>query len=321
MSRYYRVDIDDGNGNFKTAYTSWTNGQNDPGALNVMLDIPVTSADQPSGSPYVRVWGISLKTISRATNLYRRSIRVYGGMQKGLPLANPAQAGLLTGGMIQRCWGNWIGTEMTVDIVFSSGGIPLPQNGVQPMPNLTMNCKAGTSLTDAIRTALQTAYPNDKININLSRNLVTAHDIVSWHGTFSEFADNIRTTSRNIVGGSTYPGISMSMRDNVITVWDVAGGDAKTINFYDMIGQPTWIAPFQIQATCVMRADLTVGQLIKMPDTPTVRTTAEAWPQFNNVSAQAGTFQVTSLRHVGNFRAPQGEAWITIINATQQTNG
>jgi hypothetical protein len=111
------------------SYSSYTNGQSLPGAWNVELDIPVIDAATSQGFATARVWGISLAEIAQANNLAGNlsqnqppfNIAVYGGMQKGLPLANPAQAGLLTQGTVYQCFGNWIDTDQTLDFVIMPG--------------------------------------------------------------------------------------------------------------------------------------------------------------------------------------------------------
>lgn len=321
MSRYYRIDIADTSGNYQTAYTSFVNGQTDPGALDVLIDVPVYNADAPTGQPYVRIWGIDIKDIGQARNLFNRGIKVYGGMQKGLPLANPAQSGLLASGSIIQSFGNWVGVEQTLDILIRAGG-PTPQpNGLQKSPNLVTNWKAGTSIVDAIRTTLSTAYPASAgftINVRVNHSLVLSHDVAAFHGDLYEFGNYVRDISRDIVGGTTYPGIQIVRKDQTFTVYDNPG-NSHDIKFFDMIGQPTWVAPFTIQVMCVMRADISVGDQITLPKAA-VKTTAASWQTYNNRSIQQGSFLVSGVRHVGRYRQPQGEAWVTAIDATQ-TNG
>ena len=131
--RYYKIVITDpSSGNVITppgfdgllggaSYTSFVNGQSLPGAWNVELDIPVIGAATPQGSAGARIWGISRQEISQANDLNGKNISIFGGMQKGLPLANPAQSGLLVQGFIFQAFGNWIGTDMTLDFVINPG--------------------------------------------------------------------------------------------------------------------------------------------------------------------------------------------------------
>ena len=88
----------------------------------------------------------------------------------------------------------------------------------------------------------------------------------------------------------------------------------KMIQFTDLVGQPTWIAPLTIQVKVVMRGDLAVNDIIMLPPTQVV-TTAAAQSGIQGPLTFSGSFQIASLRHVGNFRAPDGAAWVTIIDA------
>ena len=113
MSRYYMIQIDGG-----PTFTSFPNGQNDPGALQVLIDIPIASLASPAFSgAAVKIYGIPLSMISQANNLRFKNIKVYGGFKAGLPLAKPAQSGLLVQGYIFQSFGNWKGTEQSLDLV------------------------------------------------------------------------------------------------------------------------------------------------------------------------------------------------------------
>src|SRR6202012_1802186 len=79
----------------------------DPNALNVKLDIPVAAENAPKAGAYVQIWGIPLSTLLNASQYNNQDISVYGGMQQGLPLANPNQQGLLCRGKILPALGNW----------------------------------------------------------------------------------------------------------------------------------------------------------------------------------------------------------------------
>ena len=39
----------------------------------------------------------------------------------------------------------------------------------------------------------------------------------------------------------------------------------KAINFFDLIGQPTWLNYAQIQIQVVMRGDIQVGDVVSLP--------------------------------------------------------
>jgi hypothetical protein len=56
-------------------------------------------------------------------------------VKKGLPLANPAQAGVILEDTIFQGYGNWIGVEQYLDLVFFSNSFT---------PDVIRNQSAGT---------------------------------------------------------------------------------------------------------------------------------------------------------------------------------
>lgn len=69
-----------------------------------------------------------------------------------------------------------------------------------------------------------------------------------------------------------------------------------------------------------MRADLSVNDYVQMPknllQTPgAVVTTSASQPQARQSSAFNGTFMINSVHHMGNFRQPSGDAWVTVFQA------
>lgn len=316
--RYYDIKISDPTtGNIVKEYTSIdaVSGSTLPGALNVELDIPIYTFDAPAGSAYLKVWGIGLQDISQSANFNGKIIQVYAGMAKGLPLANPAQAGLIAQGQIFQAFGNWQGVNQTLDFVF----YPVTGNASAPL-NLVINWKAGMQLGDAINATLKTAFPALKVTTSISQNLILAHDEPGVHQSLAQFAGYINAVSRAIVGGA-YSGVRMLIRDNAIFVYDgTTTTTPKKIVFTDLIGQPTWIDFATIQLQCVMRADIQVGDYISLPQAQ-VTTTAQSNSQYRNSLVFQGTFLVSRVRHVGNFRQPDGASWVTVIDAVTATTG
>jgi hypothetical protein len=67
-------------------------------------------------------------------------IQVFGGMSKGLPLANAVQSGLLMDGTIQQAWGNWQGTEQNINFVAQANSSRSGNFGTPDSPvNLVLN--------------------------------------------------------------------------------------------------------------------------------------------------------------------------------------
>ncbi len=340
--RYYSINIEGAPPGFGAAglgaatYTSFVGGRTLPAAWNVEFDIPVGPASAPMGGALVRVWGISLAEIGQAADLVNKKIKVFGGMQRGLPLANPAQAGLLVQGYVFQAFGNWIGTDMTLDLVIQPGDPPgqSASGGVQagggtgsydrPI-NLVLNWKKGKTLGAAIETALKTAFPGMTASVSASENLVRQNDEVAYFQTLTQLGQWAKQMSKSIVKTAGYNGIEILVAGNEIGVYDGSGaasGAALQIEFADLIGQPTWIEAPIIQCKCVMRADVRVGKTIKMPQTSVINT-AQALSSLlpNQRVTFQGEFMVQQIRHLANFRQPDANSWVTVINAAPTSLG
>jgi hypothetical protein len=335
--RYYRIEIrDPASGKIITppgfsavnlggaSYTSFINNQTLPAAWQIELDIPVIDAATSQGFSMLRVWGISLQEIAQANNLNGKNIQVFGGMAKGLPLANPAQAGQLVSGNIFQCFGNWQGTVMTLDFVIS----PVPASGSNPggigtlgkPRNITLNWQGGQPLGPALQSSLQTAFPGFTVPTpKISSNIVLpSGDTPSgFYSTLEQLAQAVRTLSRSIVKTSGYAGVSIVPVGNTINVFDGTqpSGQPVAIQFQDLIGQPTWIDSPNISFKTVMRADLSVGQQITLPKTIVTNSQNAASSLVNQKATFQGGFTIVSMRHVGDYRAPSAEAWVTVFEA------
>ncbi len=341
--RYYVVSLQDENGKELTNsqhpngwhYTSHPNGVNappDPGALLVELDCFQGPLHLPAGdstSTFVRVWGISLQDISQAQDLNNKTCVLYGGMGKGLPLANPKQSGLLVHGMINQAFGNWIGTAMTLDLLLV--GVDNQKQAPPKAYNLTTNWQANTPMAEAVKNTLKTAYPSLKQDIKISDKLVLPNTETAYHGTIEQFAQYVYALSLKIMApnlnlgpwasaddiAAKYAGVGIHLKGDTFKVSDDSSppSGTKQIEFTDLIGQVTWIKPGILQATCVMRADIDIGDHVKLPDGQIAITPAamSAYSKYRQGSIFQGEFLVQSVRHVGNYKSPDGQAWVTII--------
>ena len=298
-----------------------SSGQPLANALNVEFDIPVAALAEPVGDSgaFVRIWGISLQEISQANDLNGKLISVYAGMGKGLPLATAAagQAGLLVSGYIFQALGNWVGTAMTLDLIIQAGEGPNGLGELLNPKNLVLNWKAGTQISDAIKSTLSSAFPKLKQDVAISSKLSLSYDQVGYFQTASQFAKLVKDASLAIVGG-TYQGVSIILTQDTFRVFDGTTAKTTQIKFTDLIGQPTWIRSPLIQFSAVMRSDIHVGDTIKLP--PSLATnTPQGLSQFRDRSVFQGNFQVTQVRHIGNFRMPDGNAWVTNVDAAPVT--
>lgn len=306
--RYYEIQIGG-----SVAYTSVVGGQNDPGALNVELDIQTIGAATPVQGGLVRVWGIGLPAISQAKNLQNQTIQISAGMGAGLPLSNPAQQGIIAQGYIYQAFGNWIGLEQTLDLVIAPG--PGPKT---TKPNIILNWTQGQTLATALQQTLQTAYPGIKTTINLDSKLVLPNDEQAVFQNLTQLAEYVKRISLSIIGGTQYPGVNIVFAKNAINAYDQSqssSNQTKQIQFTDLIGQPTWLDSPTIQLKCAMRADLSVGDHVTLPQTAVTNTATASNALVNQNVAFQGEFITTSLRHIGNFRQPDAASWVTVIDA------
>ena len=260
------------------------------------------------GNSTIVVEGVDPVVLSNAQSFANQTIELRAGMGPGLPLANPAQAGLILQGEVFQVFGNWEGTEQNITFVT----IPSPYTISNP-GNIVLNWTAGTSLATALTNTLQTAYPNATLRVNIS-NTVLSHTEVHACATLTQLAQ--------FLSGITTTDLTITANGSVITVADNIYKPApKTLVFTDFVGQPMWLKPNQIQIRTVLRADIQVRDIIQMPQGFSnmpgfVQTTQQSMPsQINYTSAIKGQFYVFSIRHVGNLRQPNGNNWCTLINA------
>lgn len=299
------------------SYTSFAAGANLPGALNIELDIPVAPFATPAGAAYVKIWGVSLEEIAQSNDLEGCKIEVYGGMQKGLPLAKPAQAGLLVQGVVSQSFGNWVNTEMSLDliIVADAGTIEEPKN-------IVLDWKTGASLKDAIASTLTNAFPGSTATINVDPGLVATQDQAGFYQTMAQFNAYLSSASKAIVKKDGYLGVQVAQLGNAFNVYDgTTKKTPKDIAFEDLLGQPTWIGPNVIQFKNVMRADLALDDYVKLPAgqiSSTASGTAPFGSGIKQKSAFQGSFQIIDVHHYGSFRQPDAYAWNSTFNAVPE---
>ena len=107
-------------------------------------------------------------------------------------------------------------------------------------------------------------------------------------GTFTKqatflTAKYLNDVSKSIIGG-TYEGVRVAIQENSFVIYD--GTTTKTpvqIAFNDLVGQVTWKAPNVVNITTIMRADLHVGDYVKLPPGQ-ITTTAASLSQYRQGS-------------------------------------
>ncbi len=305
----------------------WTSHPNgiyqppDPGALNIEFDMLIYREATPMGASSITVEGIRLQDLMAATDFAGMQFTMQGGMGIGLPLANPRQAGLLLAGEVFQSFGNWIGTEMNVSF------FPMADAHSNDNPaNINFMWMANSSFDSAITVALAAAYPGVPVTVNVSPLLTINHDEAHSAQDIGQLASYLSSLTQGLLGPD-YPGVDIVYQGGGIFVYDGTQLSVPiTIQFNDLVGQPTWISANLIQIRTVLRADIKVGALIALPlGSPSlpgfVQTTFPSYPSSIKYSAAfTGNFLIQSVRHVGNYRMPDGNAWVSIFNAVPQVN-
>lgn len=309
--RYYTIIISDPISKKEIRkYTSLdAQGRTNLGALNIEIDVPVFQLSAADGAGYIKIWGVSLQDVGGASDLNGMLVQLYAGMAKGLPLAKPAQAGLILTGIVQQAFGNWLGVNQSIDLIVQADGI-----SASTPKNIVLDWKKGTQLSTAIANTLSTAFPTYTQTIDISPNLVLNADEPGYYASLSQFAQYIKEVSQKIIGSSTYNGVAMTIKESAFFVYDgTSQTTPKQIDFNDLIGQPTWIDAGTIQFHAVLRSDLGVGDYVKLPKGQ-ITTTQQSLSQFRQGSVFQGIYQIGKVRHVGNFRQPDAASWVTVVD-------
>jgi hypothetical protein len=169
---------------------------------------------------------------------------------------------------------------------------------------------------------LAAAFPGVKININISPNLVLTnqnHD-PGFYPSLDAFNAYIKQRSVAVLNQPNYYGVQVAYdpATSSLNVFDgtQSAGTAKQLNFADFIGQPTWLGN-AVNFKTPMRADLKVGATVAMPQGLNPINTAQSSIIARNKTAFQGKYQISQVRHVGNYREASADAWVTVVDAVQ----
>jgi hypothetical protein len=330
-----------------------SNGMTNPAALNIELDIASYQLHQVGDvKSYVRIWGLGLRDISSALNLNytdpsdmktAKRIKVEGGMAKGYPLAKVDQQGVLAEGLIYQAFGNWVGTDMTLDLILANGGTGGTGSTAAPV-NYSFTWAKGEQLSALCNRVLK-QMNNLDVNLSLSQARVAPQDYSGTYGSLEDFAGWVQRTTQGQLG-DTDQGVAVVISRKRVHVMErdpnlapligppIPGGpieaaapgagvtgselttgagpqpagpvpDPKKIKFDDLMGQVTWIGYGSIQAKLVMRGDLDVSDIIRFPEGLISQVTAGSFP------AQGGTGRLADSLAFGNqiFQIQQIQHW------------
>lgn len=347
MSRFYDLQISDPNtgliwkpttigasgsnalGFTKSAggstFTSWVNGANDPGALNIEFDVVTYPFNTAQGGSSIRVHGVGLGMIAQASNLNGQNIKLSAGMKKGLPLATPsgsvAQAGVIIQGTILQAFGNWQGTNQYIDLIVN----PL---AAAPEQDISFVWPANSQLSAALNTTFLQAFAGlgmtaPKVTVS---PLTAPVDEKGHYSTLASFAGALQELTQELgkpIYGDDYSGVSITIIGNTLYAYDNQTLPAPVqLSFFDLIGQPTWLGPATVSFKTVLRSDIAVGSQIKFPSqgviAPYVLTSqAAALPNApaRSKSVFQGAFQVSEVHHFAHLRQADGDSWVSTYSA------
>lgn len=254
--------------------------------------------------------------LKQSVSLQGCLVRMKAGFVQGLPLANKDQQGEVIYGEIYLAYANWIGTNQTLNTVINPS-IRKTDDG-NPF-SIEGQGEAGERVGDVLVRALQKAYPNKLIDCTVSDNLVLPEP---WTGKYTEIgslAMVVKNASIAMMRNERYSGIAISILSDRIRIYDNASakwGEPKTIHAHELVGQPTWIAPFTVSFKCPMRGDIRCGDVVKLPEglysgaaSIVMANTTVPSVIAKNSTTFTGKFLVKSVRHIGSYLTADGDAW------------
>lgn len=325
--RYYRLEITNneglppldsaGNpiGPFDTSET--------PGAgLQLTFDALITSYDVAASGTQLALYGVPITMLRESTQLSGCQLNLFAGFRTGLPMANPEQAGLILSGQIYNPFANWQGTNQSLNLIVN----PSPLLNDRDQANsITLDGRVGEKLGDVLKRGISSAFPDFAVEVSISEKLVMAENASGVYSRLSQIATSIRSQSFAMMGREDYTGVQLVMQNRTIRIFDNSLGSAggQQILPQELIGQPTWIEFNKVSFKCPLRSDLHCGDHVELPQNiisgPAALlavNTEQSFSMYRNRVNFSGKFQITSVRHVGEYLNPDSSnAWVTIYEA------
>lgn len=312
--RYYDIQVTRQDGTTALAFSTLVNGATNGSALQVDVDAFYYTTASPTIAASVKIWGVGLDMIGQAANYNGMTLTMKGGMSAGLPLANPAQQGIIAQGLIQQAFGNWVMTNQWIEFIVLGTG----QQTADQKLNISNTWKKGQKLADAIKQTLAVSCPHLKVITHISDNLVLGEDDTNVSHSLVDYAQYLQRVSQPLLNDPSYTGVNVAIGDGTFTVNDFtqAGGTPKTIAIQDLVGQPTWIDPNTIQVMTVMRGDINIFDQIALPKTQITTAPQDPNTPLKDKSIFQGNFNVYAIHHVGSSRQPDANSWATIYDCS-----
>lgn len=346
--RYYSIEFSNPNGGFPagvpSVYTSHQQGIYNPACPEIQFDIPNVFADAVITPTHLRIHNVPVDLIKKARQYNGMSVVIKAGFKPAIPglnsqmpLEKPEQAGIIGQGVVQTCYGNWLGTDLVLDFLIW----PNPKLG---SPNTIRSYNTGTtspesyqffwekgSLLEAITNTLKPmGITKVSGSINASLNNPPKVPILLYFTNLSGFAKYIQETSvlwvnppgqeKNGDGVyQKYVGVKMTFKGSEVILFD--GTDSPVfvqLKYNEFIGQPTWVTDSgMVQSVHPMRNDIWLGYEVRYPaGTPTIIA-----PQYSpvlkeyNINESAAPLKVYQVRHLGRFRGTGATDWATYVTA------
>ena len=127
----------------------------------------------------------------------------------------------------------------------------------------------------------------------------------------------INRISKQIDKSPEYTGAMITATNSGFFLTDskVTPTATKKIAFTDVIGNLTWLGINTISAKVIMRGNLNVGDYISFEKNIPINNTVNNFSQYRNNISFDGIFYVSKLHHIGSSRSPDGNGWVTTIEA------
>ncbi len=319
--RYYDLTLKDPSSGKTYSWTSGSGADYDAGALNIYFDAFVVGIYPSAGASIVGIEGINLKYLEQPLQFQGFDLSLKAGMVGGLPIsaAQPIPGTILKG-LVYGSYGNWIAERLAIEFVVTATNFEPDNPG-----NFTFVWPKGTQLSDALQQTLQTAFPGAPIKMNIGNYVWPHTEVAKWGTTFGLGRFIYQLTSAINKGGYA---VRIYLRNGTIFVTDFSNAknqNAIQLQYYDLIGQPTWIEAGVLSVPVVLRADIQVGDIVSMPAQDTGQ------PGFASVLASVdnalynlpltfkGKFIVRAVRQIGQFRGQSGEDWMSVLECVALT--
>jgi hypothetical protein len=348
--RYYKIEFSNPLGGFPSnvpaVFESHANGIYNPGCLEIEFDIANVYANMSIPATHLRIHNVPVAFLKNARSYNGMNITLSGGFkpanpnyQSKMPLENPALSGVLGQGVVNTCFGNWLGTNLVLDFLIwpsptlgSNDLVRSPNNGSGTVYQYNFEWTSGSllnALTQMFSKLGFSMVPDLKIDTVFDKP--PTNGFKASYTTFGEMAAAILSMSISVRDPSTYSnsanqgvyqeyrGVWIGFKGPNILVYDGTQKiGAVQLKDEEFIGQPTFVtADGIVQSVHPMRNDILLGYDIQYPQNiPTI-----IGPQYTpsgreySLNASSSTLRVQQVRHVGKFRGTSATSWATYVNA------